>query len=401
MISRTALYVGGLLGPFGAGVTSAMLPELARTFDVSENTAASSLTAYLLPFALVMVVSGTLGERWGRNRTIRGAYVLYLVAALLSVFAPWFWLFQVGRGFQGVANAFITPLLLTKLADVTPKPRLGRTLGTYGAVQSIGQTSSPLVGGLAAEGVWGLAPGLGLGFAPPGDTASWRWAFIGIAVVACVLASSPLPADGAKAAAPARLRDAWQPTVVWTGAVIFLAWACLAGLPFLVAFRVDDLFALGPGVRGLVLTAFGVAGFLSARPVGAAADRFGPRAAICGGLLLGAIAIGAIGVFASLPVVVAAWALGGVCGQLILVGINASVLAGAENGRSGAISVVTALRFLGMAASPGAFTGLYHREPALGFLVPAGLLALTIPLAALSRARTREVVAPGPCEANR
>lgn len=382
MISRTALYVGGLLGPFGAGVTSAMLPELARTFDVSENIAASSLTAYLLPFALLMLVSGTLGERWGRNRTIRGAYVLYLVAALLSVLAPWFWLFQVGRGLQGTANAFITPLLLTKLAEVTPKPRLGRTLGTYGAVQSIGQTSGPLVGGLAAE-------------------ASWRWAFVGIAAVACVLASSPLPADGAKTAAPARLRDAWTPTVVWTGAVVFLAWACLAGLPFLVAFRIDDLFSLAPGVRGLVLTAFGVAGFLSARPAGAASDRFGPRAAICAGLLLGAIAVGAIGVFASLPVVIVAWALGGVCGQLILVGINASVLTGTENGRSGAISVVSALRFLGMATTPAAFTGLYHHNPALGFLLPAGLLALTVPLAALSRARARAPVTAGMCEAER
>jgi ACDE family multidrug resistance protein len=362
-VRSAALYIGGLLGPFGAGVVSSMLPELSGTFGVSQSTAATSLTAYLLPFALVMLVSGTLGERWGPMRTIRVAYAGYVVVAVLAAVAPWFWLFQVSRGLQGVANAFTTPLLLTKLAAITPKERLGRTLGLYAAVQSIGQTSAPLVGGLAAEG-------------------SWRWAFAGIAVVAAVLTASPLPPDERSPEQPPRLRDAWQPVVVWSGIVIFVAWACLAGLPFLVAFRADDAFALGPGARGLVLTAFGLAGFVTARLIGVAADRFGPRFAVCLGLLFGAVAVGVIGVVGSLPLVVVAWAAAGVCGQLILVGINALVLGGGPNGRGGAISVVTALRFLGMSASPAAFTGVYRHDPALGFLLPGALLAVTTPLLA-------------------
>jgi MFS family permease len=362
-VRTAALYLGGLLGPFASGVVASMLPELATTFHVSQNDAATSVTAYLLPFALVMLVSGTLGERWGPMRTIRIAYLGFVVASVLAALAPWFWLFQAGRGLQGVSNAFTTPLLLTKLAAITPRERLGRALGLYGAVQAIGQTSAPLVGGLAAE-------------------SSWRWAFVGIAAVAGVLTASPLPADEQAHAEPSRWRDAWQPVVLWSGVVIFVAWACLAGLPFLIAFRVGDAFGLGPGARGLVLTAFGVAGFVSARLVGSAADRFGPRAAVCAGLLLGAVAVGAIGVAGSLPVVVLAWAVGGICGQLVLVGVNAVVLGRDDAGRGGAISVVTALRFLGMSASPAAFTPLYRTDPALGFLVPAALLAAVTPLLA-------------------
>jgi MFS transporter, ACDE family, multidrug resistance protein len=176
-----------------------------------------------------------------------------------------------------------------------------------------------------------------------------------------------------------------------SGVVICLAWAGLAGLPFLVAFRIEDVFALGPGLRGLVLTAYGVAGFLGARLVGAASDRFGPRVAICAGLLLGAVAVASIGLSDQLPVLAVAWALCGICGQLVLVGINITVLTGETNARAGAISVVTALRFLGMSASPAAFTGLYRHDAALGFLAPAAILVLTIPLTAALRwpARTR------------
>lgn len=358
-----AVYLGGLLGPFASGVVASMLPELASTFGVSQGTAASSVTAYLLPFALVMLVSGTLGEGWGPMRTIRLAYVGFVVASVLAALAPWFWLFQTGRALQGVSNAFTTPLLLTKLAAITPRERLGRALGLYGAVQSIGQTTAPLVGGLAAE-------------------SSWRWAFAGSAVLAGVLTASPLPADEQPSGRGARWRAAWQPVVLWSGIVIFVAWACLAGLPFLVAFRAEDAFGLGPGARGVVLTAFGIAGFVTARLVGAAADRFGPRAAVCAGLLLGAVAVGAIGVGGSLWVLVLAWAVGGVCCQLILVGVNALVLSRDDASRGGAISVVTALRFLGMSASPGAFTAVYRADPAMGFLVPGTLLVAVTPLLA-------------------
>ncbi|PKW17484.1 MFS transporter [Saccharopolyspora spinosa] len=363
MNARVALHIGGLLGPFGGGVVSAMLPELSRSFAVSQGIAATSLTVYLLPFAIVMLVSGSLGERWGMSRSIRIAYAGYAVVALLAAFAPWFWLFQTSRALQGIANAFTTPLLLAKLAAVTPKERLGRALGTYGATQAIGQTSAPLVGGLAAEG-------------------SWQWAFVGLAAVAAGLAISPLPADSRDGAAqrPASLLDAWRISVLRTGGVAFVAWACLAGLPFLVSFRLDDAFSLSPGARGLVLTAYGVAGAIGARLTGGAVDRYGQRAVVCVGLLFAALAVASIGLVACLPAVAVAWAVGGVCAQLILVGIHATVLTGGPSGHGGTISVVTALRFLGMSAAPAAFTGLYRYDAALGFVLPAALLALTIPV---------------------
>ncbi len=362
MNAKVALYVGGLLGPFGGGVVAAMLPELGATFAISPGLAASSLTAYLLPFAAVMLVSGTLGERWGLARTIRLGYLVYVAAALLAAVVPWFWLFQATRGLQGMANAFTTPLLMAKLASATPTHRLGRALGTFGAMQALGQTSAPLIGGIAAEG-------------------SWQWAFVGIAAVAAVLAACPLPKDeqhhGDAPSAP--LRSIWQPVVLWAGALVFVTGACLPGLSFLVAFRLDDAFALSPATRGVVLTAYGGAGMIGARLVGSATDRFGRRAAVSGGLAVGGLTVSAIAVTTSLPVVTAAWALAGVAAQMVLVGVNTTVLASQPAGRSGAISVVTSLRFLGMSTSPAAFTGLYRSDPVLGFLVPAAAMVAVIP----------------------
>ncbi|MBN6039402.1 MFS transporter [Amycolatopsis sp. 195334CR] len=361
------VYLGGLLGPFGAGVVVAMLPELAATYGTSPAGAASSLTVYLVPFAAIMLVSGTLGERWGVVRTLRVAYAAYAATALLALVAPWFWLFLTARGLQGAANAFITPLLLAQLAAVTPRDRLGRSLGLFAAMQALGHTTAPLVGGLAAE-------------------LSWPWAFAGIAVTALALAAAPLPAAPGQAEAGPRAdwRSVVRPSVV-PGVLVLVGWGCLAGLSFLVAFRLEDVFGLSSGPRGLALTAFGAAGFLTARLSGAFADRFGPVVALVTGLLGGGAVVALLGLAGSLPVLVAAWAIGGVVAQLISVGTNTLVITRAGTARNGAISVVQALRFLGMACSPLAFTGLYHADPRLGFLVPAAVLVLATPI--LVRAR--------------
>ncbi|HWN27295.1 MAG TPA: MFS transporter [Actinomycetospora sp.] len=341
-----ALYAGGFLGPFGGGITASMLPELGADLGISPSAASASLTAYLLPFALLMLVSGTLGQRWGARRTVRTAYVAYVLFSLLGAVATVGWLFLGARALQGAANAFTTPLLLSSLAAATPPERLGRALGVMGSLQAAGMTSAPLVGGLAAA-------------------VDWRGAFVGVALVAALLAAAGLPADPPSDPADRpRLRDAWRPPVPRLGLVAGLAWAALGGLAFLVALRVEDAFTLGAGLRGALLTGFGVAGLLTARLVGVGVDRVGPRVTIRLGAVLGAVLVAAVGLLPSAVAVAAVWALAGAAAQLVLVGVNTLVLRG---GTAGGVSVVQAGRFLGASASPALFLGAYHLSPVAGF----------------------------------
>jgi predicted MFS family arabinose efflux permease len=339
-----------------------MLPELGSSFGVSPGTASLSVTSYFLPFAAVMLFSGALGERWGRRRTVVVGYAGYVLASLVCVLAPTFTLFLAGRALQGVANAFTTPLLLAAVGAAVPGNRLGRALGWFGSLQAAGQTSAPLVGGVAAE-------------------ADWRLAFGGVAVVAGALAVAGIPDDPAGGARReslvAALRQAVRPDVVRIGAVAALGWGCLTGLSFMVALRLEEWFAIGAGPRGLVLTAAGVAGLLTARLVGGAVDRIGRRRSVLIGAVAGAFVVVAVGTLPGVGMVALAWAVGGVATQMLLVGVNALVLGSALGG--GAVSVVQALRFGGGALSPVAFTPLYHADPLAGFLVPAALLAGAVP----------------------
>jgi MFS family permease len=365
-LAVAGVHAGGFLGPFGGGVTAAMLPELGADFDVPAATASATITAYLVPFAALMLFSGTLGARWGLRRSVLGAYGVSVAGSLVCVLATGFPLLLVGRGVQGVANAFTTPLLLASIADSTPRERLGRTLGLFAAMQAAGQTSAPLIGGLAAE-------------------ANWRWAFVGVAAVAIGLAAIGLPSGAGRSVEPVRLRTAWSAATVRASAVALVGWGCLGGLTFLVAFRAGDAFGLTAGGRGLLLTGFGVLGIVSARPVGRLIERIGGRAAVLVGTVGAAVPIALIGVVPWLPVLVGLWALAGVLAQFVQVGVNTLVLTGDEANPAGAVSVVQAFRFVGASLSPVALTPVYHASAVLGFGVPGLLLALVTPLALARR----------------
>src|SRR3954468_19093898 len=178
------------------------------------------------PFAALQLVSGTLGERIGQARTIRWAFVAYAVTSFGAALAPSIVPFLTLRALQGASNAFTSPLLLAALAESTGQERLGRSMGTFAAVQTAGMVMAPLCGGL----IGAIEPRLA--FAVPG-------------LVGLLLAVAPLP-GGTRAVrqVPARLRDAFNRRSTAVAVAGFLAFLAINGVAFLVALRAAEEFGL-------------------------------------------------------------------------------------------------------------------------------------------------------------
>jgi MFS family permease len=352
-------------------MTTSMLPELGTAYDVSVGATTVSLTAYFVPLALLLLVSGTLGERYGRRRTVVVGYGVYTLASLACAIAPTYEGFLAARVFQGAANAFTTPLLLASLASTVPAARLGAALGLFASLQALGQTTSPLVGGLAAE-------------------VDWRWSFVGVALVSGLLGAIGLPgatAPAVRVAGAGRLRSLWNPAVGRLVAVAVVGWACLGGLSFLVAIRAEVDFGLSSSERGLLLTGFGIVGLIGGRYVGRAIDRFGARRCALTGALAGAVGVALCAFWTPAVALAIGWAVCGVASQLVLVSLNSLGLSVVPENRGGAVSVVQAFRFGGGAVAPVAFLPLYHLHPVAGFVVPGLVLAVVVTLALGVRTR--------------
>ncbi|WP_226346468.1 MFS transporter [Agilicoccus flavus] len=360
------LYAGGFLGPFGGAMVNTILPELATGLRSDVATMGSALAAYMVPFAGLMLVSGTVAGRWGRARTVRGAYLAYALASLVCILAASAGPFLAGRALQGAANAFTTPLLIAMIADLVPPGRRGIALGTYAGMQAAGQAFAPLIGGLAAE-------------------VDYRLAFAASAGAALLLA---VVTPGGRAAGERRAsvtREQWRALanlrLARAGGIAFTAQFASTALMVVGALVAADEFGLSPGARGLLVACFGLAGLASGRLTGAATDRYGLRLVGSTALAVLALAVLCVGVAPGIAVLVGAIAVAGVAGTGARVLTNTLGLASTPANSGGAMSMTLSAQFLGGAAVP-LILPLYAVSPALTCAVAAGVAVVGLALAA-------------------
>lgn len=377
------LYVGGFLGPFGAPLVSTMLPELSEHFDVSVEVASLSLTAYLVPFALMMLVSGTLAERIGRRRTVQVAYLAYGASALACIFMPTFELFCAARVVQGMSNAFTTPVLVGAIGEMVSPKRLGSALGLFASMQALGQAMSPLAGGISAA-------------------IDWRLAFVACAVVAVILAFLPPPNSTQQVTGSSRER--WKALankqLALACVVAALAFLSLMGLMLVVALYVRDEFGVGATAAGLIVASLGLAGLATGRRSGRLMDRFG-------GLPVGSISLLGLGVACLITASTAGWpvvpgvtvvvlavAFGGMSSTAARALTQTLAVSSAPQNRSGATSVMLACQFAGSALAPMIWIPFYEtgaRTPALlTTAVPALLGGVILAVVWLRTRRTAQ-----------
>ena len=356
-------------------MVTVLVPELRDAFSVPTATVSLALTAYLVPFAVLQLVSGTLGERLGRARATRAAFGVYAVASLAAAATGAFAIFLAARAIQGAANAFTTPLVLAALAEDTPDAQLGQAMGTFAAVQTAGVVGAPLIGGLAGA-------------------VDYRLAFVAAAAAALLLMLVTVPerhaGSHADAATQVRLRDALTPRTRWTSTGAFLGYFAITGLGVVVALRAGDAFGLGPTSRGLLLAGFGVAGVVAGRPAGDVTDRAGPVRVALAGSLPCCLLLPLLGLAPSVATLAAAWLVAGLCSALLWAGMNVLTVGAAPANRGGAVSVIGAFKFAGNALAPVVWLTLYAVDVRLAFAL-AGVASLGVAAAVMRAAAAAPV----------
>ena len=354
------LYVGGFLGPFGGAMLIAVIPNVARGLDTSLGYVAAAITAYMVPFAVLQLVSGTLAERLGARRVVRAGYVGFGVAALACALAPEIWSFLVARAVMGAANAFLSPILLAALSEVVAPEVLGRTVGTFAAAQTAGLMLAPVLGGALGE-------------------VSWRLGFVLVAVVSAALAF-PRQSLGAgertAEAGAASLRALLNRWISLLAAKAMLGYLGFTAIGFVLVLVAAEEFGLGSGARGLLVAGYGVGGIALGRYAGTVVDRAGrPATALAGAV---ACTAGVLGL-AFAPSV---WSLAlvyfgvGCASAFVWAGLNTIVVESFPENRAGATSAYSAFKFAGVAIAPLVYVPLFHVDTRLPFLLAAACSAL-------------------------
>ena len=134
-------------------VVNVALPDIGR--DLGASTAALQwiLNGYLLTLASLILLGGSLGDRYGRRLIFIVGAGLFTVASLLCALAPSVELLIAARLLQGVGGALLTPGSLAMIeASFRPVDR-ARAIGAWSGLGGVATALGPLLGGYLVEAV--------------------------------------------------------------------------------------------------------------------------------------------------------------------------------------------------------------------------------------------------------
>ncbi len=136
-----------------ATVVNVALPAIGADLDADVAGLQWTINGYLLTLAALILLGGSLGDRYGRRRIFNLGVVWFVGASALCAVAPSIEVLIAARVVQGIGGALLTPGSLAIIeASFHPDDR-GRAIGAWSALGGVAAAVGPLVGGWLIEAV--------------------------------------------------------------------------------------------------------------------------------------------------------------------------------------------------------------------------------------------------------
>ena len=170
--------LGSGLAFIDATVVNVALPAIGADLDAGLGGLTWTINAYTLSLASLILLGGSLGDRFGRRRIFIIGVVWFALASLLCGLAPSVEVLVVARIVQGVGGALLTPGSLAILQATFRQQDRARAIGAWSGLAGIAGAAGPFVGGWLVQ------------------VASWRWVFLinlPLAVAVVMIAGRHVP----------------------------------------------------------------------------------------------------------------------------------------------------------------------------------------------------------------
>jgi EmrB/QacA subfamily drug resistance transporter len=141
-------------------VVNVALVRIGEDLDASLAQLQWVTNGYLLSLASLILLGGSLGDRFGRRRVFVVGTVWFAVASLACGLAPTAETLIAARVLQGVGGALLTPGSLAMIQGAFAVEDRPRAIGAWSGLGGIATAIGPFVGGVLI------------------DHASWRWIFL-------------------------------------------------------------------------------------------------------------------------------------------------------------------------------------------------------------------------------
>lgn len=159
-------------------IVSVANPRIMEGLDTDINAVIWVTSAYLLAYAVPLLITGRLGDRFGPKRLYLSGLVVFTLASLWCGLSGNVQMLIAARVLQGLGAALMTPQTMAVITRIFPPDRRGAAMGLWGATAGVATLVGPILGGVLVDGF------------------GWEWIFfinVPIGIVGFILAWRLVP----------------------------------------------------------------------------------------------------------------------------------------------------------------------------------------------------------------
>ena len=142
-----ATVLGSGIAFLDATVVNVALPTIGTELNASVAGLQWIVNGYTLTLASLILIGGSLGDRFGRRRIFLVGIVWFAATSLLCGMAPTSETLVAARALEGIGGALLTPASLAILQASFVSGDRGRAVGAWSGLSGIAAAVGPFVGG--------------------------------------------------------------------------------------------------------------------------------------------------------------------------------------------------------------------------------------------------------------
>jgi EmrB/QacA subfamily drug resistance transporter len=136
-------------------ILNVALPTLVDELDASTSDLQWIVDSYVLVFAGLLLTAGSLGDRYGRRRSLFAGMSIFGIGSVLAALSPTSASLIAARAFMGIGAAFVMPATLSIITNLFTDPKeRAQAIAAWAGVAGLAVAIGPITGGWLLEHFW-------------------------------------------------------------------------------------------------------------------------------------------------------------------------------------------------------------------------------------------------------
>ncbi len=150
-LAAAVLIAGALMDLIDVTIVNVALPTIRRSLGASATELEWVVSGYLLAFAAILIIAGSLGDRFGRKRLFLVGVAVFGAASLWAGLSATAAELITARVIQGSGAALMSPQVLATFRVIFSGRERGKAFALYGAMAGFATAIGLVLGGVLTD----------------------------------------------------------------------------------------------------------------------------------------------------------------------------------------------------------------------------------------------------------